>query len=68
MDDLLLVGQILSECLTTEILQKHYLSWHIGNGGKVFGGKRGEKQTFRGTLGTRGGGIERETKPGIDIG
>jgi len=28
--------------LTTEILQKYCPSWHIGNGGKVFGGK-GEK-------------------------
>ena len=42
MDQLVLVGQILSKCLTTEILQKYCPSWKKGNGDNVMG-DRGEK-------------------------
>ncbi len=38
----MLVGQILSKCLTTEILQKYCPSWKKGNGDNVMGDK-GEK-------------------------
>jgi len=37
-----LVGQILSKCLTTEILQKYCPSWKKGNGDNVIW-DRGEK-------------------------
>ncbi len=42
MDQLVLVGQMLSKCLTTEILQKYCPSWKKGNGDNVMGDK-GEK-------------------------
>ena len=42
----MLVGQMLSKCLTTEILQKYYPSWQKGNGGKVIADKGERNKLF----------------------
>jgi hypothetical protein len=41
-DQLVLVGQMISKCLTTEVLQKYCPAWKKGNGDNVMGDK-GEK-------------------------
>jgi hypothetical protein len=45
-DQLVLVGQILSKCLTTEILQKYCPSWKKGNGNNAMGDRSEKTKLF----------------------
>ena len=46
MDQLVLVGQMISKCLTTEILQKYCPSWKKGNGNNSMGDRNEKIKLF----------------------
>ena len=62
MDELVLVGQIISECLTTEVLQKYYPSWKKENVGKVSAYREGKNMLFAELLEHSGQILMRELK------
>jgi hypothetical protein len=45
-DQLVLVGQMISKCLTTEILQKYCPSWKKGNGNNSMGDRNEKIKLF----------------------